>query len=80
MMDKINLKRIYNIEHIPQRGMPLKDEYITLELAEKCQRIVAELVVSEGCKYLPLFERVTSELEKLKEQDRLLKLARQIAS
>ncbi|MCP9290569.1 hypothetical protein [Gracilimonas sediminicola] len=71
---------IYKLKDIPQRGTPLKDEDITLELAEKCQRIVAELVVSEGRKYLPLFERVTSELEKLKEQDRLLKLAHQIAS
>ncbi len=80
MIYKTALKHPSNIKHIPLRGTPLKDEDITLELAEKCQRIVAEIVVSEGCKYLPLFERVTSELEKLKEQDRLLKLAHQIAS
>jgi hypothetical protein len=71
---------IYKLKDIPQRGTPLKDEDITLELAEKCQRIVAELVVSEGRKYLPLFERVTLELENLKEQDKLLKLAHQIVS
>ena len=80
MMDEITFKRIYNIQNIPKRGAPLKDEDITLELAEKCQRIAAELVVDEGHKYLPLFERVTLELEKLKERDRLIKLAHQIAS
>lgn len=50
MTVKITLKRKYNIEHIPQRGTPLKNEDITLELAEECQRIVAELVVNEGSK------------------------------
>ncbi|MEP1305098.1 MAG: hypothetical protein ABJK11_11145 [Balneola sp.] len=73
---------IYNfkLQNIPIREALIKDEDITLELAEKCQRIVAELVVGEGRKYLPLFERVTLELENLKEQDKLLKLAHQIAS
>lgn len=79
-MEELCLKHIYGIEHIPKRGAPLKDSDVTLEMAEKCLKIVAEIVVEEGDKYLPLFERVNQEFEALKKQKNLIDLAHKVAS
>lgn len=79
-MEELCLKHIYGLERIPKRGAPVSDKDVTLELAEKCQKIVAELVVKEGEKYLPLFERVNQEFESLKKQKKLIDFAYQLAS
>ncbi|MEQ8524705.1 hypothetical protein [Gracilimonas sp.] len=79
-MEELCLKHIYRLEHIPKRCAPISDSDVTLELAEKCQKIVAKLVVEEGEKYLPLFERVNHEFESLKKQKSLINFAHQVAS
>lgn len=80
IMEELCIKHIYGIDYIPKRCTAISDSDITLEMAEKCQKIVAELVVSDGSKYLPLFERVNHELESLKKQHTLITFAHQVAS
>jgi hypothetical protein len=79
-MEELCLKHIYGLERIPTRGAPISDSDVNLEIAERCQKIVAELVVKEGDKYLPLFERVNHEFESLKKQKNLINFAHEVAS
>jgi len=57
-----------------------EDEHIPIEAWEDALIITANLVERWGAKYLPLFERVESELEKSIQQMLSLEKARSIAN
>lgn len=54
------------------------DNDVTLELIEQAYRTSAYLVKNYGDKYLPLFERIDSELERKKAHIRLKQRALEI--
>ncbi len=54
-------------------------EEITLELLEECYYSIARIIEKYGDVYLPLFIRLHNEIEKMKDDNKMKKLALEIA-
>ena len=69
-----------HISQIKKNQKPLFSEEITPELIMKAYRIIADIINRHGDTYLPLFERLHVEVQKYKEQQDLITLAKNIST
>jgi lactam utilization protein B len=61
-------------------GRIQRGQKVTVKRVENSVRVLAKVVCIHGDKYLPLFERIHSELEQLKKKESMMELARKIAN
>ena len=58
----------------------MSDEPVTLEQIVLAKKIVAQIVVRDGSKFLPLFERLEREHERAIEQEATIARAHDVAA
>ncbi|MEQ9297607.1 MAG: hypothetical protein RIF33_03540 [Cyclobacteriaceae bacterium] len=58
----------------------VSNEMINVARLEKCLKTIAKVVAEHGEDYLPIFERVHAELEKKRQQQRILDMALNLAN
>ncbi|MBL4679990.1 MAG: hypothetical protein JKY88_04605 [Pseudomonadales bacterium] len=69
------------VEAFPSRpAIDLREIDVTLELLEECYIFMAHIVKSYGEHYLPIFERLHSEIETRKHQNKMLDTALTISA